>query len=74
MVSWSARVFWMIFWVVSLVVVTTYTGNLVAALATQHTKLPFTTLEELAEDKDYSITTYKSGAHHTLFEVCEISQ
>ena len=56
----------------SLVIVTTYTGNLVAALATQHVKLPFRTLEELADDKEYSLTAVQDTAVQSLFEVCII--
>ena len=54
----------------SLVIVTTYTGNLVAALTTQHVKLPFRNLEELADDKEYSLTVVQDTAVQVLFEVC----
>ena len=53
----------------SLVIMTTYGGNLVAALATQHVNLPFRTLEELANDKDYSLTTPNGSSVQALFEV-----
>ena len=53
----------------SLVIVTTYAGNLVAALATQHVNLPFRTLEELADDKEYSLTTSRGTSVQALFEV-----
>ena len=53
----------------SLSIVTAYGGNLVAALATQHVELPFRTLEELADDKEYSLTVRNASAAQTLFEV-----
>ena len=56
-----------------LVIVTTYSGNLVAALATQRVKLPFTTINELAEDTKYQITISKGGAHQTLLQVKSIT-
>ena len=40
-----------------------------AALATQHVQLPFTTMDELAEDTSYMITMSEGGAHQTLFQV-----
>ena len=55
----AARILWVSFWFMCLVIMTTYTGNLVAALATQHVELPFRTLEELADDKEYSLTFCK---------------
>ena len=54
----------------SLFIVTTYAGNLVAALTTQHVKLPFRTLEELADDKEYSLTVRQGSSVQDLFEVC----
>ena len=65
----SARTFWVSFWLVFLVIVTTYSGNLVAALATQHIQLPFTTINELAEDTTYQVTIPGGGAFHTLLQV-----
>ena len=54
---------------VSLITVTSYCGNLVAALTTQHVHLPFKTLDEFAEDNKYSISLIKGSSVHTLFEV-----
>ena len=54
---------------VSLVIVTAYMGNLVAAHVSQHVKLPFRTLEELAEDDQYSVTLSPGHAVKTLLEV-----
>ena len=65
----SARIFWVSFWLVFLITVTAYAGNLVAALATQHVNLPFTTLEELAEDTEYKITVEEGSSHQTLLQV-----
>ena len=65
----SARIFWISFWLVFLVMMTAYSGNLVAALATQHIKLPFTTIDELAEDTAYQITVSEGGALQSLLQV-----
>ena len=65
----SARIFWISFWLVFLVMMTAYSGNLVAALATQHIKLPFTTIDELAEDMTYQITVSEGSALQSLLQV-----
>ena len=72
MATRSARIFWVSFWLVFLVIMTTYSGNLVASLATKHIQLPFTTLDELAEDTTYQITVLKGSAHQTLLQVKSI--
>ena len=40
-----------------------------AALSTRHIELPFTTIDELAEDTTYQITMSEGGAHQTLLQV-----
>ena len=57
------------FWLVSLVIVTMYSGNLVAALATQNVKYPFTNVNELAQDNQYKITARAGGAHINFLQV-----
>ena len=69
MATRSARIFWVSFWLVFLVIMTTYSGNLFASLATQHIKLPFATVDELAEDTKYQITVSKGSAYQTLLQV-----
>ena len=69
----SARIFWVSFWLIFLVIVTIYSGNLVACLATQHIKLPFTSIDELAEDTTYQITISQRSSHQTLLQVKSIS-
>ena len=68
----SSRIVWVSFWLVFLVIMTTYSGNLVAALATRHIKLPFTTIDELAEDTTYKITISQGSSHQTLLQVKSI--
>ena len=65
----AARVLWVSFWLVSLVIVTTYTGNLVAALTAKDIRLPFRTLEELAEDTVYTLMVTDSTIHLDRLQV-----
>ena len=69
MATRSARIFWVSFWLVFLVLMTRYSGNLVAVLATQHIQLPFTTIDELAEDTAYQITVSEGSALQSLLQV-----
>ena len=62
------------FWLVSLVIVTIYSGNLVAALATQNVKYPFTTVNELAEDTQYKIAVLAGGAHASFLQVTGVHE
>ena len=48
---------------------TSYSGNLVAALATQNVRLPFKTLDELAEDNLYTLKIRVGGVHQSLLQV-----
>ncbi|CAD5116451.1 DgyrCDS5337 [Dimorphilus gyrociliatus] len=41
-------------WIFVLVIVATYTGNLIAFLTTNIPKLPFSTLEQMAQQKEYA--------------------
>ena len=57
----------------SLVIVTSYTGNLVAALTAKDIRLPFRTLEELAEDTEYTLQVPRGSVHMTLLQVFSVS-
>ena len=48
---------------------TSYSGNLVATLATQNVRLPFKTLDELAEDNLYTLKIRVGGVHQSLLQV-----
>ena len=67
--STAARVVWMSFCLVSLIMATSYSGNLVAALATQNVRLPFRTLDELTEDNLYTLKIRIGGVHQSLLQV-----
>ena len=47
----------------------TYSGNLMASLATEQIKLPFSTLEGLANQDEYTLIVYKGTVHELLFKV-----
>ena len=72
MATRSARIFWVSFWLVFLVTMTTYSGNFFGSLATEHIKLPFTTIDELAEDTKYQITLPRGSAYQTLLQLKSI--
>ena len=72
MATRSARIFWVSFWLVFLVIMTTYSGNLFASLAIQDIKLPITTIDELAEHTTYRITVGNGSAYQTLLQVKSI--
>ena len=65
----ASRALWISFWMVSLVVATSYTGNLVATLSTQGARLPFRTLQELADDNTYSLTVTQSSIQMNVLQV-----
>ncbi len=54
---------------VVLILVMTYTSNLVAALATLKVTLPFTTLKEFAVQNQYQPTVYAPGSTRLVLEV-----
>ena len=65
----AALALWLSFWLMSLVVVTTYSGNLVAALTANDVRLPFNTLEELAADTEYPLMVRYGNAQMGLMQV-----
>ena len=58
-----ARVLTISLWMTLLVVSTTYQGDLIASLTTQRPSLPFTTLEEVAEDTQYTLLIRPDQSH-----------
>ncbi|CAC5387113.1 unnamed protein product [Mytilus coruscus] len=60
---------WWIFCIVSIAV---YSGNLTASLAIHKTKLPFTSLEEMVNQKEYKWGTLGSSAFQTVFEESKV--
>ena len=51
------------------VLVATYSANLIAALTVQKISLPFETLDGLAADSQYSILVPESSVQASLFKV-----
>ena len=65
----SSRIVVSCTWIVLLVVTSTYHGNLIASLATKPVKLPFTTLNEVAMDTQYTVLIRPDSSQRTLLEV-----
>ena len=57
------------FWLVVLVVLCTYTANLMAQLAVEERRLPFTTLEKAVEDPEVMFYTHEWSAARSMLEV-----
>ena len=68
---WSGSVRYVIgaWWIFSIAVVNTYTGNLIAFLAVDKHISPFTSLEELAYDSDFTYGILGGTNYVTYFEV-----
>ena len=56
-------------WFLVVVLAATYSGNLVATLATRHVSLPFSTLNELVEDDTYQLSVTYGNVGHLVLEV-----
>ena len=56
-------------WLVSVIVSATYTGNLIAALAVPRTVLPVQTLEDLAKQTTYTYGPVDGTAIYSLIKV-----
>ena len=57
-----------VFWFLPLLVGWFYCANLTASLTTVETQPPFNTLEELAEDTEYTLIV-SGGSHRLILEV-----
>ena len=68
----SARLMIAFFWFGFIGIVATYSGNLFAFLAIQKVKLPFSTLEEFIQQKNYKLMYVKGDIFATLLKVITI--
>ena len=55
-----------------IIVITTYTSNLIAFLTVTKTSLPINTLEDLVAQNVYKVGTVGNSAHQSIFQVCFI--
>ena len=58
--------FW---WLFCIVIVATYSGNLIAFLTVAKYKAPFETLREMAEKEEYKFGTIGDSSLETIFQV-----
>ena len=56
-------------WIVSITIVGLYTGNLIAFMTVQKSRLPINSLEELAARSDYQAGIVFGEATYSLFQV-----
>ena len=56
-------------WIVSVTIVGLYTGNLIAFMTVQKSRLPINSLEELAANSDYQVGIVYGEATYSLFQV-----
>ena len=59
-------------WIASVTIVGLYTGNLIAFMTVQKSRLPIDSLEELAASSDYQAGIVYGEATYSLFQVCQI--
>ena len=60
-------------WIASVTIVGLYTGNLIAFMTVQKSRLPIDSLEELAASSDYQAGIVYGEATYSLFQVCQIT-
>ena len=52
-----------------IILVATYSGNLMATLAVEKRSLPFHTLSQMADNSEYQVLLGRSNSIYTLFQV-----
>ena len=58
------------YWIFTITILATYTGNLVAFMTVQKLKLPINDLEELADHPEYQAGLARGTSTSDLFKVC----
>lgn len=71
--SQSGRTMITFFWLFSLIMVATYSGNLIAFLTVTIDKAPFNSLEELVEQDDYKWGILAGTYFVTWFQVMSVN-
>ena len=66
----STRLIVTSWWLFCLVILSSYVGNLVAFLAVERQKIPFTNLHELLQQEEYLFGVLSNSILTLLFEVC----
>ena len=61
------------YWLTVIILVATYCGNLAATLTVDKVKMPFTTLQGLADNQDYTLVIKAGTNRETLFKVLKTS-
>ena len=67
--SSAGKIYMSFLWLTFLVVAATYTANLVATLSTQKPKVPYKTLDEVAEDDKFTLLIWPHSIQRIVLEV-----
>ena len=67
--AWAPKPMIALWWWFCIVLVGTYTGNLIAFLTVTKIELPINSLEDLVQDTSYSVGTTEGTALHELLRV-----
>ena len=65
----SSRLFTSCFWVLTITITATYSGNLIAFMAVKKLNVPLNSLKELAAHPEYQAGLPLGGSSHSLFKV-----
>ena len=68
----SARIFISCYWILTITITATYSGNLIAFMTVKKVKVPINSLRELVENPDYQAGVAFGGSTHGLFKVNNI--
>ena len=66
---WSERFILFSYWITIIILTAAYSGNLTASLAVKKTNMPFNSLRELADSKDYYLGVYDGDVIQGLLQV-----
>ncbi|XP_067671871.1 probable glutamate receptor [Haliotis asinina] len=62
------RIFYASWWLFCIPIVAVYTGNLLAIISVAKEKIPFNTMEELAENEDFKIIIPKGSSYEDMYK------
>ncbi|XP_067664738.1 probable glutamate receptor [Haliotis asinina] len=66
--SIPARIFYASWWLFCITIIAVYTGNLLAIISVAKEKIPFDTMEELAENEDFKIIIRKGSSYEDMYK------
>ena len=70
----AARITMASCWLMYIILLTTYTGNLIAFLSVAKITLPVNNVKELAEQNTHQVGVLKNSGHQFVFQVISFSE